>query len=96
MNVQELETVRRLKLPIKFFIINNNGYASIRSSQKNYFGRLVAADATSGSTLPDVVAQAAAYGVARPCGSAVSLAICAGQNRRQCCSIPGAGRAWTW
>ncbi len=63
MNIQELQTVRRMNLPIKFFVINNAGYASIRSSQKNYFGRLVAADATSNMTLPDVVAQAAAYGL---------------------------------
>lgn len=61
MNIQELETVRRLNLPIKFFVVNNSGYASIRSSQNNYFGRLVAADATSGVTLPDVVRQAEAY-----------------------------------
>ena len=51
MNIQELETVRRLGLPIKFFIIDNNGYASIRSSQRGYFNRLTGADATSGMTL---------------------------------------------
>ena len=28
----------RLKLPIKFFVLNNDGYASIRASQKAYFG----------------------------------------------------------
>src|ERR1051325_6559859 len=53
MNIQELETVRRLNLPIKFFVMNNDGYASIRTSQKNYFGKLTGADATSGLTLPD-------------------------------------------
>ena len=37
LNIQELETVARLKLPIKFFVINNQGYASIRAMQKNYF-----------------------------------------------------------
>lgn len=63
MNVQELETARRLALPVKFFVINNGGYASIRSSQQNYFGRLTAADATSGLTLPDIVRVAEAYGV---------------------------------
>lgn len=64
MNIQDLEVVRRLQLPIKFFIINNNGYASIRASQSAYFGRLTAADATSGLTLPDVKKLAAAYGLA--------------------------------
>ena len=37
-NIQELETVARLNLPIKFFVLNNNGYASIRASQANFFG----------------------------------------------------------
>lgn len=64
MNIQELETVSRLKLPIKFFVVNNQGYASIRASQNNYFpGNLVGADASSGLTLPDVTRVAAAYGL---------------------------------
>ncbi len=63
LNIQELETVRRLKLPIKFFIVNNNGYASIRSSQKNYFGRIFGADPQSGFTMPDVIEIAKAYGI---------------------------------
>ncbi len=37
-NIQELETVARLQLPIKFFVLNNDGYASIRASQTAYFG----------------------------------------------------------
>jgi len=63
MNIQELETIRRLRLPIKFFVINNDGYASIRASQSNHFKRLVAADSTSGLSLPDVVKVAGAYGL---------------------------------
>src|SRR6266550_1672516 len=63
MNVQELETIRRLQLPIKMFVINNNGYASIRASQENYFQHLVAADPTSGLSLPDVKKVAEAYGL---------------------------------
>jgi acetolactate synthase-1/2/3 large subunit len=53
-NVQELETVRRLDLPIKFFVLDNQGYASIRASQKGYFSRLTGADFTSGLSLPDL------------------------------------------
>jgi len=65
MNIQELEVIRRLDLPIKFFVLNNQGYGSIRNSQRNYFqGRLVASDATSGLTLPDTLAVASAYGLA--------------------------------
>jgi acetolactate synthase-1/2/3 large subunit len=64
MNIQELETVRRLNLPIKFFVINNGGYASIRNSQRTYFDRLTGADSTSGLSLPDYVKVAKAYGIA--------------------------------
>ena len=64
LNIQDLETVRRLRLPIKYFILCNNAYASIVATQRNYFqGRLVASDATSGLTLPDVTKVAAAYGI---------------------------------
>lgn len=63
MNMQELETVRRLGLPIKFFVMNNDGYASIRTSQQNYFGKLTGADATSGLTLPDCIKVAKAFGL---------------------------------
>lgn len=52
LNIQELETIRRLNLPIIMFIINNNGYASIRKSQMSAFGRVTGADDTSGVTLP--------------------------------------------
>ena len=63
LNIQELETIKYLDLPIKFFIMNNNGYASIRGSQLNYFGRLTGADATSGMSLPDVVSVAKSFGL---------------------------------
>jgi len=63
MNAQELATIARLQLPIKFFVVNNQGYASIRTSQRNYFGRLVAADTSSGLKLPDLQKIAAAYDV---------------------------------
>ncbi|MBI5245424.1 MAG: thiamine pyrophosphate-binding protein [Elusimicrobia bacterium] len=62
-NIQELETVRRLDLPVKYFVLNNGGYASVALSQKAHFGRLVAANAESGLTFPDVVRVAAAYGL---------------------------------
>ncbi|MBR5952821.1 MAG: thiamine pyrophosphate-binding protein, partial [Pseudobutyrivibrio sp.] len=37
MNLQELQTVLTNKLPIKIFLINNNGYHSIRITQNNLF-----------------------------------------------------------
>ncbi len=63
MNTQELETIRRLRLPIKIFVLNNQGYASIRASQQRYFGRLTGADTSSGLTLPDTLKVAEAYGL---------------------------------
>ena len=63
MNIQELATVANLSLPIKFFVINNRGYASIRTSQQTYFKLLVGADETSGLRLPDVKKVAQAYGL---------------------------------
>ena len=63
LNVQELETIRRLQLPIKIFVLSNDGYASIRSSQNRWFGRLIGADASSGVTLPPLEGIAAAYGL---------------------------------
>ena len=64
LNIQDLETVNRLGLPIKYFILNNRGYASIRTTQKNYFqGRLVASDPSSGLTLPDICKISSAYGI---------------------------------
>ena len=63
-NIQELETVRRLKLPIKFFVLNNDGYASIRASQKAYFGEAqIGADEATGLTVPDLSKIAASYDI---------------------------------
>jgi acetolactate synthase-1/2/3 large subunit len=63
-NIQELETIARLKLPITFFVLNNNGYASIRASQKNYFGAsTIGCDPSTGLTLPDLRRVAEAYGL---------------------------------
>jgi acetolactate synthase I/II/III large subunit len=65
LNIQELETVRRLKLPIKYFILCNGNYASIIASQKTHFqGRLVGSDPSSHLTLPDIRKVAEAYGIA--------------------------------
>ena len=38
LNIQELQTVAHYGLPMKIVVLNNNGYLSIRNSQKNFFG----------------------------------------------------------
>ena len=63
LNMQELEVARRLHLPIKFFVLNNNGYASIRASQSGYFKETVGCDSSSGLTLPDIGKLAHAFGI---------------------------------
>lgn len=64
LNIQELETLHRLQLPIKLFIWNNQGYASIRGMQRNNFnGHYVASDAASGLTIPHILKVAQAYGL---------------------------------
>ncbi len=64
-NIQELETVARLRLPIKFFVLNNDGYASIRASQANFFGSpQIGCDASNGLTVPDLCKVTAGFGLA--------------------------------
>lgn len=63
MNVQELATLAALNLPVKLFVINNQGYASIRTSQQTHFKLLVGADGSSGMRLPDLSRLAGAYGI---------------------------------
>jgi acetolactate synthase-1/2/3 large subunit len=63
-NIQELETIRRLQLPIKFLVLNNDGYASIRASQKAYFGESkLGSDKSNGLTIPDLSQVGAAFGL---------------------------------
>jgi acetolactate synthase-1/2/3 large subunit len=53
-NLQELGTVRANDLNVKTFILSNNGYASIRMTQKSYFeGHYVGCDPSTGLGLPD-------------------------------------------
>ena len=62
MNIQELETIHRLNLPIKIFVLNNEGYAQIHATQKNIFaGHYVACDENSHLTLSPISAVAEAY-----------------------------------
>lgn len=64
MNIQELQTVIHHRLPLKIFVINNQGYHSIRQTQKNFFGEpLVGIGYDSGDlSFPDMEKLAGAYG----------------------------------
>jgi acetolactate synthase-1/2/3 large subunit len=64
LNIQDLETVYRLQLPIKYFILCNGSYASIVTTQRNYFeGRFVGSNPESHLTLPNIRSVAEAYGI---------------------------------
>lgn len=63
LNSQELATLARLQLPVKLFVLNNDGYSSIRTSQMRYFGTTVGCDPESGLVFPDTVRLAGAYGL---------------------------------
>lgn len=64
MNMQELEIINRLNLPIKIFVINNGGYNSIKNTQEKYFGGdLVGCTPESGLTLPDISSIAGGFDI---------------------------------
>lgn len=64
MNIQELETIHRLNLPIKMFVLCNEGYGAIVATQTNLFGgHLVACDASSNLSLPSMAKIAEAFGL---------------------------------
>ena len=63
-NLQELQTLIEYDLPVKLFVLNNDGYESIRVSQKNYFNnRLIGESNQSGLSFPDTLKIAKAYGI---------------------------------
>jgi acetolactate synthase-1/2/3 large subunit len=62
MNLQELQTIAGYNLPIKIFILNNNGYSSIFQTHRNFFnGVEVGAGPKSGVTFPDFKKIASAF-----------------------------------
>ena len=63
MNVQELATLRQLALPIKIFILCNEGYGMIYNSQAGNFKRLTGCTRDSGLVLPDIRKVVEAFGV---------------------------------
>lgn len=63
MNIQELQTVIHHQLPLKIFILNNNGYLTIKHTERALFGdRLTACSPETGVTFPDLDKVARAYG----------------------------------
>lgn len=64
LNIQELETIVFNGYPIKIFILNNNGYHSIRQTQDTFFGEPhVGCDPESGLGFPDFEKLAQGFGI---------------------------------
>ncbi|GBD95696.1 acetolactate synthase large subunit [bacterium BMS3Abin06] len=63
MNIQEFQTLVQYKLPVILFVLNNQGYLTIKLMQQNHFGRYVGSDPSSGVGTPDIVKIAQAYGI---------------------------------
>jgi acetolactate synthase-1/2/3 large subunit len=64
MNIQELQTIAHNRLPIKLFVLNNEGYISIRNTQRGFFqGHFVGCGIESGVSCPDTLKIAEAYGL---------------------------------
>lgn len=63
-NLQELATVRTNDLRLKIFIFSNEGYASIRATQRNYLGgAYLGCDTKTGLGFPDWRLLFAAFGI---------------------------------
>ena len=63
MNLQELQTIGTMKAPLRMFVMNNGGYASIRNTQRNYFdGRFVGTGPEARLEMPNFVSLARQFG----------------------------------
>ncbi|MFA4915047.1 MAG: thiamine pyrophosphate-binding protein [Syntrophales bacterium] len=64
LNIQELQTIVHHKLPIKIFVMNNDGYLAIRHTQKSFLqSNFTGSSPNGGLTLPDYQKIAKAYGL---------------------------------
>jgi acetolactate synthase-1/2/3 large subunit len=67
MNLQELQTIQHLQLPIKIFLLNNNGYLTIKHTHNALFQSEGSASATgpqTGVSFPDFSKISPAFGLA--------------------------------
>jgi acetolactate synthase-1/2/3 large subunit len=63
-NIHELATMKEYKLDVKLFVINNDGYVSMRNTQRDFCnGHYVGADAASGVHIPPIDSLARSFGL---------------------------------
>ncbi len=64
MNLQELQTLVSYNVPLKLFVIENESYLAIKTTQKAFFkGKFTGSNPSSGVICPDLSKIAAAYGI---------------------------------
>ena len=64
MNLQELQTLLTFNLPVKIFVLENEGYLAIKTTQKSFFNkRYTGSNPQSGVICPDMEKIAGAYGI---------------------------------
>lgn len=64
MNIQELATIVHYGLPVKIFVLDNEGYISMKQTQENFFeNRYVACDNKCGVGFPDFIKVAKGFGL---------------------------------
>ena len=64
MNIQELQTLVTYKMPLKIFVLENEGYLAIKTTQKAFFGgKFTGSNPTSGVICPNSEKIAGAYGI---------------------------------
>ena len=64
MNIQELQTLLTYKMPLKIFVLENEGYLAIKTTQKAFFGgKFTGSNPSSGVICPNLEKITAAYGI---------------------------------
>jgi len=63
MNIQELQTLVYNQIPVKLVVWNNDGYLSIRASQRKFFENSIGTDSSNGVSFPDLEKISKAYGI---------------------------------
>ncbi len=63
LNIQELQTIKHYKLPVKILLFNNSSYGAISITQKGFFGNKFGTDIESGISFPDAKKICDAYDI---------------------------------
>ncbi len=85
MNLQELQTIVTYKVPAKIFVLNNQGYHSIRQTQQNFFkDNVVGCGVESGLAFPSMEKLSKVYDIPyRRCANHAELSACIEQTISQ-------------